>query len=172
MDKKVLLMILDGWGIGKHDKSNAIYNAGEPNIDALAAKYPHSQLQACGENVGLPDGQMGNSEVGHLNIGAGRIVYQDLVKINKACQNRALLENREIKGVYDYVKSSGKALHFMGLVLLSICLRFLKWQKSMVLKGFTYIVSWTDATPTLKAAKALSDSWSRNFRRQGERLHP
>lgn len=116
MDKKVLLMILDGWGIGKHDKSNAIYNAGEPNIDALAAKYPHSQLQACGENVGLPDGQMGNSEVGHLNIGAGRIVYQDLVKINKACQNRALLENREIKGVYDYVKSSGKALHFMGLV--------------------------------------------------------
>ena len=116
MEKKVLLMILDGWGIGKHDKSNAIYTAGEPNIDALAVRYPHSQLLACGENVGLPDGQMGNSEVGHLNIGAGRIVYQDLVKINKACQNKALLENKEIKGVYDYVKSSGKALHFMGLV--------------------------------------------------------
>lgn len=109
-------MILDGWGIGKHDKSNAIYVAGEPNIDALAAKYPHSQLLACGENVGLPKGQMGNSEVGHLNIGAGRIVYQDLVKINKACAEKKLLDNKEIKGVYDYVKESGRALHLMGLV--------------------------------------------------------
>lgn len=109
-------MILDGWGIGKHDKTNAIYTAGQPNIDALAAKYPHSQLSASGEDVGLPDGQMGNSEVGHLNIGAGRVVYQDLVKINKACQNKTLLENKEVKAVYDYAKKSGKALHFMGLV--------------------------------------------------------
>lgn len=116
MEKRVLLMILDGWGIGKHDKSNAIYVAGEPNIDALAAKYPHSQLLACGENVGLPHGQMGNSEVGHLNIGAGRIVYQDLVKINKACTEKKLLDNKEIKRVYDYVKESGRALHLMGLV--------------------------------------------------------
>lgn len=109
-------MILDGWGIGKHDKTNAIYTAGQPNIDALVAKYPHSQLSASGEDVGLPDGQMGNSEVGHLNIGAGRVVYQDLVKINKTCQNKNLLENKEIKAVYDYAKTSGKALHFMGLV--------------------------------------------------------
>lgn len=116
MDKKVLLMILDGWGIGKKDSTNAIYTAGQPNIDALMAKYPHSQLSASGEDVGLPAGQMGNSEVGHLNIGAGRVVYQDLVKINKACQNRTLLENREVKAVYDYAKESGKALHFMGLL--------------------------------------------------------
>lgn len=116
MEKKVLLMILDGWGIGKKDSTNAIYTAGEPNIDALMAKYAHSRLLACGENVGLPDGQMGNSEVGHLNIGAGRIVYQDLVKINKACQNKALLKNAEIKAAYDYVKENGKALHFMGLM--------------------------------------------------------
>ncbi len=116
MDKKVLLMILDGWGIGKNDSTNAIYTAGQPNIDALMAKYPHSQLSASGEDVGLPAGQMGNSEVGHLNIGAGRVVYQDLVKINKACQNRTLLENREVKAVYDYAKESGKALHFMGLL--------------------------------------------------------
>ena len=143
MEKKVLLMILDGWGIGKHDKSNAIYTAGEPNIDALAARYPHSQLLACGENVGLPDGQMGNSEVGHLNIGAGRIVYQDLVKINKACQNKALLENKEIKGVYDYVKSS-------------------TLQKSTIWRKFTYIALWTGATLTLKAVRALSRSWSGN----------
>jgi 2,3-bisphosphoglycerate-independent phosphoglycerate mutase len=116
MDKKVLLMILDGWGIGKHDKTNAIYTAGQPNIDNLMAKYPHSQLSASGEDVGLPDGQMGNSEVGHLNIGAGRVVYQDLVKINKACTNKTLLENPEVKAVYDYAKTSGKALHFMGLL--------------------------------------------------------
>lgn len=116
MDKKVLLMILDGWGIGKHDSTNAIYTAGQPNVDALMAKYPHSQLSASGEDVGLPQGQMGNSEVGHLNIGAGRVVYQDLVKINKACENKTLLENSEVKAVYDYAKQSGKALHFMGLL--------------------------------------------------------
>ena len=116
MDKKVLLMILDGWGIGKNDSTNAIYTAGQPNIDALMAKYPTSQLSASGEDVGLPEGQMGNSEVGHLNIGAGRVVYQDLVKINKACQNKTLLENKEVKAVYDYAKESGKALHFMGLL--------------------------------------------------------
>ena len=116
MDKKVLLMILDGWGIGKNDSTNAIYTAGQPNIDALMAKYPHSQLSASGEDVGLPAGQMGNSEVGPLNIGAGRVVYQDLVKINKACQNRTLLENKEVKAVYDYAKESGKSLHFMGLL--------------------------------------------------------
>lgn len=116
MNKKVLLMILDGWGIGKQDKSNAIFTAGQPNIDALLAKYPNSQLSASGEDVGLPNGQMGNSEVGHLNIGAGRVVYQDLVKINKACQNKTLLENKEVKAVFDYAKESGKALHFMGLL--------------------------------------------------------
>ncbi len=113
--KKVLLMILDGWGEGKKDASNAIYTQGTPNIDALRAKYPVSFLKACGEDVGLPEGQMGNSEVGHLNIGAGRIVYQDLVKINMACREHKLLENTEIKAAYDYVKESGKALHFFGL---------------------------------------------------------
>lgn len=108
-------MILDGWGEGKHDKSNAIYTTGTPQIDKLRAKYPVSHLSASGEDVGLPEGQMGNSEVGHLNIGAGRIVYQDLVKINMACRNHSLMENSEIKKVYDYVKTSGKQLHFMGL---------------------------------------------------------
>ena len=84
MSKKALLMILDGWGIGDHKKDDVIFNTPTPYWDSLLAHYPHSQLQASGENVGLPDGQMGNSEVGHLNIGAGRIVYQDLVKINRA----------------------------------------------------------------------------------------
>ena len=108
-------MILDGWGEGKHDKSNAIYTQGAPYIDSLRAKYPFSHLQACGEYVGLPEGQMGNSEVGHLNLGAGRVVYQDLVKINIACRNHKLLENKEIKAAYDYVARTGKQLHFMGL---------------------------------------------------------
>ena len=115
MNKKVLLMILDGWGEGRHDWTNAIYTQGAPYIDSLRAKYPFGHLQACGEYVGLPDGQMGNSEVGHLNLGAGRVVYQDLVKINMACRDHKLLENAEIKAAYDYVKSTGKQLHLMGL---------------------------------------------------------
>ncbi len=109
-------MILDGWGIGKQDKSNVIYSVGSPNIDALMKEYPHAQLRTDGENVGLPDGQMGNSEVGHLNIGAGRIVYQDLVKINIACRDNSIIDNPEIKDAYSYVKQSGKQLHLMGLV--------------------------------------------------------
>ncbi|MBO7278331.1 MAG: 2,3-bisphosphoglycerate-independent phosphoglycerate mutase [Bacteroidales bacterium] len=115
MNKKVLLMILDGWGEGNRDQSNVIFTQGAPHIDALRAQYPVSQLMACGEDVGLPDGQMGNSEVGHLNLGAGRVVYQDLVKVNRACREHRLLENPEIKAVYEYVKTSGKALHLMGL---------------------------------------------------------
>ncbi len=115
MNRKVLLMILDGWGEGRHDYSNAIWTQGTPVIDGLRAKYPHGHLQACGEYVGLPDGQMGNSEVGHMNIGAGRVVYQDLVKINMAVRDHKFLDNAEIKAVYDYVKTSGKKLHLMGL---------------------------------------------------------
>ena len=114
-NKKVLLMILDGWGEGRHDHSNAIYTQGAPYIDRLRERYPMSHLQACGEYVGLPAGQMGNSEVGHTNLGAGRVVYQDLVKINIACREHKLLDNKEIRAAYDYVKKSGKKLHFFGL---------------------------------------------------------
>ncbi|MBD5315976.1 MAG: 2,3-bisphosphoglycerate-independent phosphoglycerate mutase [Bacteroides sp.] len=115
MAKKALLMILDGWGIGDHSKSDVIYSTPTPYWDYLLANYPHSELQASGENVGLPDGQMGNSEVGHLNIGAGRIVYQDLVKINKACRDGSIMENPQIKSAFGYAKEHGKAIHFMGL---------------------------------------------------------
>ena len=115
MNRKVLLMILDGWGEGRHDHSNAIYTQGTPNIDVLRAKYPFSHLQACGKYVGLPDGQMGNSEVGHMNLGAGRVVDQDLMKINKTCREHKLLTRAEVKGVYDYVKQPGKKLPLMGL---------------------------------------------------------
>ena len=115
MGKKALLMILDGWGIGNHTKSDVIYSTPTPYWDSLLAKYPHSQLQASGENVGLPDGQMGNSEVGHLNIGAGRVLYQDLVKINKSIADKSILKNKEIVSAFTYAKESGKAIHFMGL---------------------------------------------------------
>ena len=115
MAKKALLMILDGWGIGKHDKGDVIYNTPTPELDYLNANYPHSQLLACGENVGLPDGQMGNSEVGHLNIGAGRVVYQDLVKINHAIADGSILKNAEVVSAFEYAKNTGKNLHIMGL---------------------------------------------------------
>ena len=108
-------MILDGWGIGNHTKGDVIYSTPTPYWDYLVNTYPHSQLQASGENVGLPDGQMGNSEVGHLNIGAGRVVYQDLVKINKACKDGSILKNPEIVNAFSYARDNGKAIHFMGL---------------------------------------------------------
>ena len=115
MSKKALLMILDGWGIGDHGKDDVIFNTPTPYWDYLVKTYPHSQLQASGENVGLPDGQMGNSEVGHLNIGAGRVVYQDLVKINLACRDNSIMKNPEIISAFTYAKENGKNVHFMGL---------------------------------------------------------
>ena len=115
MAKKALLMILDGWGVGNHGKGDVIFQTPTPYMDYLAQNYPNSELQASGENVGLPDGQMGNSEVGHLNIGAGRIVYQDLVKINRACADGSILKNLEVVSAYEYAKNNGKSVHLMGL---------------------------------------------------------
>lgn len=112
---KVILMILDGYGNGDHTSSDAIFNSHAEYIESLKKKYPTSQLLTCGENVGLPDGQMGNSEVGHLNIGAGRIVYQDLVKINRACADNSILKNPGIVSAFTYAKENGKNVHFMGL---------------------------------------------------------
>ena len=115
MDKKVLLMILDGWGIGNGTKSDVISTMHPAYISTMTEKYPHAQLRTDGENVGLPNGQMGNSEVGHLNIGAGRVVYQDLVKINRACADNSIFENEEIVKAFEYAKSNGVNVHFMGL---------------------------------------------------------
>jgi 2,3-bisphosphoglycerate-independent phosphoglycerate mutase len=114
--KKTLLMILDGWGIGKGDRADVISQVPTPNMDRLAKEYPSSRLFACGENVGLPDGQMGNSEVGHLNIGAGRIVYQDLVKINIAIRDHSITENKTLVEAFSYALDNGKRVHFMGLL--------------------------------------------------------
>ncbi|MCQ2058539.1 MAG: 2,3-bisphosphoglycerate-independent phosphoglycerate mutase [Bacteroidaceae bacterium] len=113
---KALLMILDGWGIGNHSKADVIYSTPTPYMDYLAKTYPNAQLLASGENVGLPDGQMGNSEVGHLNIGAGRVVYQDLVKINRSIADGSIAQNPQVVSAYEYAKKTGKKLHLMGLV--------------------------------------------------------
>lgn len=116
MNKKVLLMILDGWGIAKNQKVSAIDHAQTPYIKSLYSKYPHSKLEASGLAVGLPAGQMGNSEVGHMNIGAGRVVYQDLVRVNKAVEEKELDTNPVLVEALTYAKKSNKALHLIGLV--------------------------------------------------------
>ncbi len=114
--KKAILIILDGWGIGNKSLSDAIYNGNTPFIDSLYKKYPNSQLRTDGLNVGLPEGQMGNSEVGHLNIGAGRVLYQDLVKINKAIEDNSIIDIKEVKEAFSYAKNNNKKIHFIGLV--------------------------------------------------------
>jgi 2,3-bisphosphoglycerate-independent phosphoglycerate mutase len=114
--KKVGLIILDGWGIGDKTKSDVIFNANTPCMDSLVEKYPHAALGTSGEDVGLPKGQMGNSEVGHLNIGAGRIVYQELTRINKSIENGDLAKNEVLLEAFDLAKEKGRKLHFLGLV--------------------------------------------------------
>ena len=114
--KKTALIILDGWGHGDMTKSDAIYHANTPFIDSLYDKHPHCEIKTFGEHVGLPEGQIGNSEVGHLNIGAGRIVYQDLAKINLACENNSIAKNENLQIALNYAKENNKALHLIGLV--------------------------------------------------------
>jgi len=115
-NKKILLMILDGWGIGDGTRSDVISSVPTPNLTALKNKYPNSKLLACGEDVGLPEGQMGNSEVGHLNIGAGRIIYQDLVKINMECKTGDIKKNKVLTDAFTYARDNDKQVHFLGLL--------------------------------------------------------
>jgi 2,3-bisphosphoglycerate-independent phosphoglycerate mutase len=115
-NRKTLLMILDGWGIGDGSKSDVISQVPTPNLTYYKNNYPNSKLHASGEDVGLPDGQMGNSEVGHLNIGAGRIIYQDLVKINKECKTGDIKKNKTLVDAFSYARDEKKQVHFMGLL--------------------------------------------------------
>ena len=116
MGKKVLLMILDGWGNGDHSNGDVVYSAKPEFIQNLQKEWPTAQLMTCGEHVGLPDGQMGNSEVGHLNIGAGRVIYQDLVKINKAIEDNTISKNNTLVDAFEYAKNNNKQVHFLGLL--------------------------------------------------------
>jgi 2,3-bisphosphoglycerate-independent phosphoglycerate mutase len=115
-NKKTLLMILDGWGIGDGSASDVIATAPTPNMDYFKKNYPNSRLLSSGEDVGLPEGQMGNSEVGHLNIGAGRIIYQDLVKINKECKTGEIKKNKVLTDAFSYARDKDKQVHFFGLM--------------------------------------------------------
>ena len=155
MAKKALLMILDGWGIGKHGNGDVIYNTPTPYLDYLTAVSAHSQLQASGEDVGLPEGQMGNSEVGHLNIGAGRIVYQDLVKINRACKDGSISQNPQVVAAYTYAKETGKKLHLMGLASnggvhssLDHLFKLIEVGKEFGLKDQTFVHCFMDGRDT------------------------
>ncbi len=116
MTKKAILVILDGWGHGAKDNTNAIHLANTPFVDSLYTKYPNTELVTYGEEVGLPEGQMGNSEVGHLNIGAGRVVYQDFARINKAVKDNSISEEKELLDAFEYAKKNNKKVHFIGLV--------------------------------------------------------
>ncbi|SDB53831.1 phosphoglycerate mutase [Flavobacteriaceae bacterium MAR_2010_188] len=116
MNKKVILMILDGWGFGPDPKVSAIDNADTPFIDSLYKKYPNASLRTDGLNVGLPEGQMGNSEVGHMNLGAGRIIYQDLVKINLAIKENTLCKQKAVVDAIKYAKDHNKSIHLLGLL--------------------------------------------------------
>jgi 2,3-bisphosphoglycerate-independent phosphoglycerate mutase len=116
MSKKVLLMILDGWGLGTDPSVSAIAHAHTPFMDSLGHQFPHARLQASGEAVGLPEGQMGNSEVGHMNLGAGRVVYQDLVKINVAIREKTLGTNPVLQDAFRFARENNKPVHFIGLV--------------------------------------------------------
>ncbi len=116
MNKKAILIILDGWGEGNHTKGDVVYQADTPQMNRIKNDYPHSRLLTSGENVGLPEGQMGNSEVGHLNIGAGRVVYQDLVRINKAIEDNSIASNEVISNAFSYAKEKNKNVHFIGLI--------------------------------------------------------
>ncbi|MDQ3534944.1 MAG: 2,3-bisphosphoglycerate-independent phosphoglycerate mutase, partial [Bacteroidota bacterium] len=154
MNKKVILIILDGWGIATNPEVSAIDKANTPFIDSLYKKYSNSTLEASGLAVGLPVGQMGNSEVGHMNIGAGRIVYQDLVLVNKAIEEKTLDSNPVIKEAFEYALANNKNVHFMGLVsdggvhshiehLKGLCTIALRW-------GITnlFIHAFTDGRDT------------------------
>ena len=115
-NKKVILIIMDGWGLGKVKGSDAIQHAKTPFVSALYDKYPNATLVTCGEDVGLPEGQMGNSEVGHLNLGAGRIVYQELQRINVAIKTGEFASNPTLLAAIDFAKQNNKPLHLMGLI--------------------------------------------------------
>lgn len=152
------LIIMDGFGLAPAGPENAVSLAKKPCLDHLWETCPHISIQASGEAVGLPEGQMGNSEVGHLNIGAGRVVYQELTRINRACKDGSLAHNEQIRAAMDVARKPGSVLHLMGLVsdggvhsATSICMPLWASPRRRVLRRCTSTASWTDATCRLQA---------------------
>ena len=163
------LLILDGFGIGQPDpKSNAIYAQGTPNIDRLKAQYSHTSIGTSGLDVGLPDGQMGNSEVGHTNIGAGRVVYQMLVKITKDIEDGVFFENKALLAAMENCKQHDSALHLMGLSPPAACIRtpitstgFWRWPSATGFPRSTSTASSTAATCRRTPAGSMCRNWWR-----------
>jgi bisphosphoglycerate-independent phosphoglycerate mutase (AlkP superfamily) len=150
--KKLALIILDGWGIGDATRSDAIASAHVPFYRSLLTTYPHSTLKTYGEHVGLPEGQMGNSEVGHMNIGAGRIVYQDLAKINKEVRENKIDKNPVLLEAFAYAKKNNKAVHLMFTRTSCTCTSCTICAGLAVSAKFSSMLLLTGATPTPKAA--------------------
>ena len=152
LNAPVALIIMDGWGVGDAQSTTNAVNVGKtPVIDGLTAKYPHAQLACSGEAVGLPDGQMGNSEVGHTNIGAGRIVYQELTRITKAIREGAFFKNPVFLDIINAVKKNNGALHLMGLLsdvafiaIIVIFMHSYSLQNKKALKTFSFMLSLMD----------------------------
>ena len=150
MKKPTMLMILDGYGLNDSAHGNAIAAAKKPNLDRIFDTYPHTRIDASGLAVGLPEGQMGNSEVGHLNIGAGRIVYQELTKITKAIQDGVFFDNIPLNNACDHVLATGGALHLYGLLSdggvhshFTTCRHWFSWPSAVVWKNCLSTALWT-----------------------------
>lgn len=161
---KVALIILDGYGIGEPNDGNAIYMAQTPVMDGLLQRWPHTKLSASGLDVGLPDGQMGNSEVGHTNIGSGRVVFQDLPRITKAIEDGTFFENPVYAAALDNA-ANGKALHILGLLSdggvhshIRHIFAMVKWRTTAASGACTCTASSTDAMLRPRAARAMSGS--------------
>ena len=160
--KPTVLMILDGYGLNDRHDGNAVYEAKTPVMDGLMKDYPFVKGNASGLAVGLPDGQMGNSEVGHMNMGAGRIVYQELTRITKEIQDGDFFKNEALLAAMKNAKENDSAIHFMGLLsdggvhsTIPISMDFLRWPREKDLRKFTYTASWTDVTHRLHPVKSL-----------------
>ncbi len=168
--KPTVLMILDGYGLNDRHDANAVYEANTPVMDKLMAEYPFVKGNASGMAVGLPDGQMGNSEVGHLNMGAGRIVYQELTRITKEIQDGDFFKNEALLAAMKNAKENDSAIHFMGLLSdggvhshITHLLVFLRWQRERDSRKFTYTASWMDVTPLQLPEKDISSSFRRRW---------
>lgn len=162
-------MILDGFGINHADYGNAIHAAKKPNLDKYFAQYPHTQLGASGLDVGLPDGQMGNSEVGHTNIGAGRIVYQELTRITKSIQDGDFFENEALLSAVENCKKNNSSLHLMGLLSdggvhshIEHLYGLLELAKNMAFPKYMFTASWTAVTFLQLPVKNLWNSCRTN----------
>ena len=164
--KPTVLMILDGYGLNERHDANAVYEANTPVMDKLMAEYPFVKGNASGLAVGLPDGQMGNSEVGHMNMGAGRIVYQELTRITKEIQDGDFFKNEALLAAMKNAKENDSAIHFLMVVFTATLLTFLvflKWLRKRDLRKFMYTASWTAVTPLQLPEKDISSSFRRRW---------